>query len=534
MDTTKISSDILTTWLPRLTGAELKVLLAIIYTPTKGDNQGVEEQYNPGPSTITRLCGMTGLAHSSVSNALKALIDQYKLVYAVTAEGVVLDGPAARRSWGQARRPIKYQCAPATLPTTSQVKEMVDGNEISTSTPPKIGRVEEIPEKEKTDIFARPKISQLEEMVDRDNPITTTSPKISQVEKITGMVDADELIVSTTPEIGRVEKAPDNEGTDSFARPKISRVEKIADRNKPIAFTSPKISQVEKNRLDERTNEDLESQSLSQSQSLLKTSQNQRLVKTSLNQSQSLVKTNQDQSQILKLKAIIDENAEPVSLINENVDSDQVVEGISEDQSSTRPKISQLENTVSDDANPTTSSKISRVEELVKSTRPKISQVTDSPLVMDEGSESLLGLDAIPSALPSKRSRKKADQRSMMAAEVLEYLNSVTGRSGHTRFRTAPGVQARLQDGASLADLKLVIDHAVARWGNNEKMREYIRPKTLFGPENFPGYLAAARDWEARGRPSLQNGHQLRNRLDRHGTTDVGEYEAHVLKVGQS
>lgn len=85
----------------------------------------------------------------------------------------------------------------------------------------------------------------------------------------------------------------------------------------------------------------------------------------------------------------------------------------------------------------------------------------------------------------------------------MDYLNQATKRSGSGVFTSHGGLKERLKSGTSVADLKLVIDHKIAQWGDSEKMRAFIRPKTLFGPENFPGYLSEAHDWDARGRPSL-------------------------------
>lgn len=87
--------------------------------------------------------------------------------------------------------------------------------------------------------------------------------------------------------------------------------------------------------------------------------------------------------------------------------------------------------------------------------------------------------------------------------EVLTHLNSALGKSGASAFTSGCGLGERLRKGATVEDAKLVIDFKVAEWAEDDKMRQYIRPKTLFGAENFPGYLSEARDWDARGRTSL-------------------------------
>jgi uncharacterized phage protein (TIGR02220 family) len=46
-------------------------------------------------------------------------------------------------------------------------------------------------------------------------------------------------------------------------------------------------------------------------------------------------------------------------------------------------------------------------------------------------------------------------------------------------------IRGRLADMYSADDLMLVADYATAKWLNDPKMCDYLRPKTLFGPENF-------------------------------------------------
>lgn len=79
------------------------------------------------------------------------------------------------------------------------------------------------------------------------------------------------------------------------------------------------------------------------------------------------------------------------------------------------------------------------------------------------------------------------------AEEAIAHLNAVTGR----KFEDASRALARLRDGASLDDLKLVIDGRWRAWKdkdfNGTPAVEYMRPTTLFGKEKFPEYLAAAR-----------------------------------------
>ena len=98
---------------------------------------------------------------------------------------------------------------------------------------------------------------------------------------------------------------------------------------------------------------------------------------------------------------------------------------------------------------------------------------------------------------------KPSDELKARANQLLDYLNRATAREGASRFKSYAGLRARLEDGATDDDIRLVVDFKSMQWANDEKMRQFIRPKTLFGPQNFPGYLSEANAWNAKGRPSL-------------------------------
>lgn len=73
--------------------------------------------------------------------------------------------------------------------------------------------------------------------------------------------------------------------------------------------------------------------------------------------------------------------------------------------------------------------------------------------------------------------------------EVINHLNQQAG----THYKTTTAntrklIKARLKEGFTIEDLKLVIDKKCAEWLNNPSMAEYLRPETLFG-NKFEGYL---------------------------------------------
>ena len=50
-------------------------------------------------------------------------------------------------------------------------------------------------------------------------------------------------------------------------------------------------------------------------------------------------------------------------------------------------------------------------------------------------------------------------------------------------------IRARLEEGHTVDDFKMVIDKMNAKWGNDSKMVNYLRPETLFGTKFDKKYI---------------------------------------------
>lgn len=75
--------------------------------------------------------------------------------------------------------------------------------------------------------------------------------------------------------------------------------------------------------------------------------------------------------------------------------------------------------------------------------------------------------------------------------EVVNHLNLRAGTHYKaTTANTRKLVKARLKEGFTISEMKLVIDKKCADWLNNQDMAKYLRPETLFGPK-FESYLNA-------------------------------------------
>ena len=57
-----------------------------------------------------------------------------------------------------------------------------------------------------------------------------------------------------------------------------------------------------------------------------------------------------------------------------------------------------------------------------------------------------------------------------------------------TKYRQAKGLSTRFSEGYTVEDAKKVIDIKFAEWIGDEKMKQYIRPATLFS-DKFDTYL---------------------------------------------
>ncbi|MDE9466410.1 conserved phage C-terminal domain-containing protein [Xenorhabdus bovienii] len=96
------------------------------------------------------------------------------------------------------------------------------------------------------------------------------------------------------------------------------------------------------------------------------------------------------------------------------------------------------------------------------------------------------------------------------AHQVLNYFNQATD-SNYRDGKTSMGyIRARLSEGYATEDLILITDYLIAKWANDGKMRDYLRPKTLFSPENCAEYFDKACKWHKAERPACVNGRWLK------------------------
>lgn len=89
----------------------------------------------------------------------------------------------------------------------------------------------------------------------------------------------------------------------------------------------------------------------------------------------------------------------------------------------------------------------------------------------------------------TNNSRAKPDSIADEVKTIVGYLNEKTKSTYRTTTReTKRLIKARLNEGFTVDDFKTVIDKKTAVWFNDTKMKNYLRPTTLFGPK-FEEYL---------------------------------------------
>lgn len=123
-------------------------------------------------------------------------------------------------------------------------------------------------------------------------------------------------------------------------------------------------------------------------------------------------------------------------------------------------------------------------------TQVKLSQVKSGEVKL---SQAKLSKGKLSKTRQDKTSRDQPEADNIPAEsvkEVIDYLNQKAG----TKYRATTAatkrlVGARLKEGFTVDDCKKVIDNKVADWLNDEKMKNYLRPNTLFQASKFESYL---------------------------------------------
>ena len=80
------------------------------------------------------------------------------------------------------------------------------------------------------------------------------------------------------------------------------------------------------------------------------------------------------------------------------------------------------------------------------------------------------------------------DSAPSLSSSMVDYLNKKTGSNYRATKSVTERIGSLVADGYTAEDMARVIDLKVSEWGGSEKMRQYLRPSTLFG-EKFEEYV---------------------------------------------
>ena len=83
------------------------------------------------------------------------------------------------------------------------------------------------------------------------------------------------------------------------------------------------------------------------------------------------------------------------------------------------------------------------------------------------------------------------------AKDAIERLNRLSGHNYLFVPANIDPIVARLKEGYSERDLRVVIASKVNEWKSDEKMARYLTPKTLFNRTNFATYAGQIPPLEA-------------------------------------
>ena len=93
--------------------------------------------------------------------------------------------------------------------------------------------------------------------------------------------------------------------------------------------------------------------------------------------------------------------------------------------------------------------------------------------------------------LQTIKSSKTETRYLVLSRLILNKLITLSGKTFRDTHSNLKHIQARLADGFTEADCEKVIKNRCAKWKDDPKMNEYLRPCTLFRPKHFEGYLNA-------------------------------------------
>jgi uncharacterized phage protein (TIGR02220 family) len=103
---------------------------------------------------------------------------------------------------------------------------------------------------------------------------------------------------------------------------------------------------------------------------------------------------------------------------------------------------------------------------------------------------------------------------------VLDHLIAKTGR----QFKSMKKIESRMREGFTPDELMLIIDWKVHDWASDAKMRNFIRPETIFrSKDKADGYLSEAVYWQSEKTAKEAAKNEAKSRMGRAIVPNMGD-----------
>lgn len=137
-------------------------------------------------------------------------------------------------------------------------------------------------------------------------------------------------------------------------------------------------------------------------------------------------------------------------------------------------------------------------------------EVTDSVTTKEHSTKERKPLSGNPDEAP------KTDDANEVAKAVIQHLNDQTGSNFRAVESNLKLIRGRVGEGYSQDEIRAVVDMKCREWGSDPRMRNYLRPATLFNATNFAQYAGMLGQSSIDGRVDLGGGrYRINNRTYR-------------------
>lgn len=115
--------------------------------------------------------------------------------------------------------------------------------------------------------------------------------------------------------------------------------------------------------------------------------------------------------------------------------------------------------------------------------------------------DEVMAKPAKPGRKPKVKPGEPTDLELVTARGVLDKLSKESGHGYRGATEHLRLIVARLRDGVTEQDLRKVVVYCAVelKWAGDDKMGQFLRPETLFGPRSINKYLDPAVSWYAKG-----------------------------------